>query len=114
MEEALDNALIADKPESLVDEEACDSPRGHNPVLRCASIVRFRLVFRPSRGAADPDQEGRTHAPAEKLGQCREYVLRSQACPKSLCRCHLTYDAACRRGSFLPRASRRGWGLPRR
>jgi len=30
MEEVLDTALIADEPESLVDEEACDSPGGHN------------------------------------------------------------------------------------
>jgi hypothetical protein len=30
MEEVLDTALIADESESLVDEEACDSPGGHN------------------------------------------------------------------------------------
>ena len=45
MEEVLDTALIPDKPESLVDEEACDCPGGHDPVLRCASIVRFRPSF---------------------------------------------------------------------
>src|SRR5215204_30642 len=95
MEEVLDTALITDKPESLVDEEACDSPGGHNPVLRCASIVSVRLVFRPSRGAADPDQEGRMRAPAEKLGQCRKSLVRSQACPKSFRRRELAYDAAC-------------------
>src|SRR5687768_12283103 len=64
MEEVLDTALIADESESLVDEEACDSPGGHNPVLRCASIVRCSTRLRPSRGAADPERKDvRAHRP---------------------------------------------------
>src|SRR4051794_13582087 len=36
MEEMFGAALIADEAETLVDEQACDSPGSHNRVLRCA------------------------------------------------------------------------------
>ena len=36
VEEVFDAAFIANESESLVDEEACDSPGRHGRVLRCA------------------------------------------------------------------------------
>src|SRR6185436_9421492 len=36
VEKVFDAAFIADEPESLVDEQACNCPRRHNRVLRCA------------------------------------------------------------------------------
>ena len=36
VKEVLDASFITDEPEPLVDEETCDSPGRHNPVLRRA------------------------------------------------------------------------------
>jgi hypothetical protein len=38
VEEVFNAAFIADEPEPLVDEQACNSPRRHNRVLRCARL----------------------------------------------------------------------------
>ena len=56
VKEMLDSTLISDEPETLVDEETCDSPGRHNPVLR------LRVCLGQSPGA--PVRQMRTHEAA--------------------------------------------------
>ena len=44
MEEVFDSSLIADKPESLVDQEPCDRAGWHTPVLRMFPTVRVKAA----------------------------------------------------------------------
>ena len=88
MEEVLDAAFVADKPEALVDQQASDSPGRHCRVLRCArqpGRIPGRFLGDRRRG---PRHTRPPVRPAQKLGQCRESLLGSQACQN----CFLRYN----------------------
>ena len=62
VEEVLDPALVADEPESFVDEEPCDCPGRHKPE-----------ALRSADGLSQPQAE------LEIRGQSRQFSARSQA-----------------------------------